>query len=239
MTIENGTRMHLDDATLVGIDVENAGRLEVGLVASEVGIDLSAPGEATIRSTFAQTNTGTFAVNLAGYVQGDEYDLLTITEDARLNGTIEVSLIDGFAPVVGDMFQVLTAANVIGTFDSVVALDAEDLLGLVVTPLYSITDVVVRIDDVFLLGDYNDDGTVNAADYTVWRNNLGAPAGTLLNDGDGGVIGQAQYATWKTNFGATLGSGSGSFENAAVPEPSIATILVCGLIFMNSRRLWI
>jgi hypothetical protein len=92
---------------------------------------------------------------------------------------------------------------------------------------------------VFLLGDNNDDGTVNAADYTVWRNNLGAPAGTLLNDGDGGVIGQAQYATWKTNFGATLGSGSGSFENVAVPEPSIATILVCGLIFMNCRRLGI
>ncbi len=50
-------------------------------------------------------------------------------------------------------------------------------------------------------GDYNNDGIANAADYTTWRNNLGAPAGTLPNDTDGGVIGQSQYNTWKANFG--------------------------------------
>ena len=68
-------------------------------------------------------------------------------------------------------------------------------------------------------GDYNNDGVVNAADYTVWRDNLGAPAGTLQNDIDGGAIGPAQYATWKANFGTALGSGSLA-SNAAVPEPA-------------------
>jgi hypothetical protein len=51
------------------------------------------------------------------------------------------------------------------------------------------------------VGDYNSNGLVDAADYTRWRDNLGAPAGTLPNDADGGVIGQAQYDTWKANFG--------------------------------------
>jgi hypothetical protein len=50
-------------------------------------------------------------------------------------------------------------------------------------------------------GDYNNSGITDAADYTLWRDNLGAPAGTLPNDKDGGVIGQAQYNTWKANFG--------------------------------------
>lgn len=50
-------------------------------------------------------------------------------------------------------------------------------------------------------GDYNENGIVDAADYTTWRDNLGAPAGTLPHDADGGVIGQAQYNTWKAHFG--------------------------------------
>ena len=70
---------------------------------------------------------------------------------------------------------------------------------------------------------------MNAADYSMWRDNLGAPAGTLSNDTDGGVIGQAQYDTWKLNFGNT-GSGSGS-SVSSVPEPTALTLLaLCTLV---------
>jgi CSLREA domain-containing protein len=63
-----------------------------------------------------------------------------------------------------------------------------------------------------LAGDYNGDGVVGAADYTVWRNNLGAGShpGTLpvgegvVGDGNGdGVVDARDYAVWKSNFGAT------------------------------------
>ena len=50
-------------------------------------------------------------------------------------------------------------------------------------------------------GDYNNDNIVDQADYTVWRNNLGASAGTLPNDPNGTAIGVDQYLTWKSNFG--------------------------------------
>ena len=57
-------------------------------------------------------------------------------------------------------------------------------------------------------GDFNEDGTVDAADYVVWRNG-GSPDSTL-----------AGYNLWKANFGiGSTGSGS-SFAGAAVPEPS-------------------
>lgn len=58
-------------------------------------------------------------------------------------------------------------------------------------------------------GDFNSDGTVNIADYVVWRNNLGAPEGTLPNDPHSGVIGSDQFDTWKANFGLTGGEGGG------------------------------
>jgi len=50
-------------------------------------------------------------------------------------------------------------------------------------------------------GDYNQSGIVDAADYTVWRDNVGS--GTPLpNDGGLGTpIGSAHYDTWKAHFG--------------------------------------
>lgn len=53
-------------------------------------------------------------------------------------------------------------------------------------------------------GDYNRDGTVDASDYTVWRDNLGSTT-DLLADGNGnGVIDQADYISWRANFGASF-----------------------------------
>lgn len=74
---------------------------------------------------------------------------------------------------------------------------------------------------ITLAGDYNDDGIVDAADYTTWRDNLGAPAGTLPNDPTGESIGDDQYAAWRENFGAIAG---GSSAVAAVPEPAGVTL---------------
>jgi hypothetical protein len=56
-----------------------------------------------------------------------------------------------------------------------------------------------------LPGDYNGDGVVNAADYTVWRDTLGQSAASgLLADGSGnGTVDQADYDLWKTHFGQT------------------------------------
>ncbi|WP_425400046.1 hypothetical protein [Aeoliella sp.] len=87
------------------------------------------------------------------------------------------------------------------------------------------SDLFLPISEV-LPGDYNNDGVVNLADYTVWRNNIGAPAGTLPNDVDNTTIGAAQYATWKANFGKALSTSAGT-NSLAVPEP--IAVLLCGL----------
>jgi len=82
-------------------------------------------------------------------------------------------------------------------------------------------------------GDYNGDGNVDAADYTVWRDGLE----TTYSDDD--------FDVWKANFGATgggpettfrigsvvfddtLAAGSGSLV-ASVPEPSTGLLLLAG-----------
>ncbi|WP_442484969.1 hypothetical protein [Aeoliella sp. SH292] len=88
-------------------------------------------------------------------------------------------------------------------------------------------------------GDFNNDGVVNLADYTMWRDNLGGEPGVLLNDTFGGVIGDGQYQLWKDNYGTgtpTLAAGSAQ----SVPEPAALTAVVMSVIAglaLNSRRL--
>jgi hypothetical protein len=243
MTIDNGTRMHLENATMIGLDVENLGRLEIGFTASEVAIDLTAPGFALIRGNYSQSRLGTFAVNLAGLVPATEFDMLEVTETARLGGTLEVSLIDGYVPNIGDTYQILTAASVVNTFTDVIAFDEDDLLGLAVSVLYSATDVVVRIDDLFLLGDYNMNGVVDAADYTVWRDMLGQVGAGLPADGTGpggmpdGVVDQLDYDFWKAHFGNVApGAGAASSSLAAAPEPTALVLAAIALLFAVPRR---
>lgn len=84
---------------------------------------------------------------------------------------------------------------------------------------------------VLLAGDYNQSGIVDAADYSVWRDNLGGPAGSLPNDADGGTIGLAQYATWKANFGMSLSS-----AGHHVPEPISVLLWIMVFHFHNSAR---
>lgn len=79
-------------------------------------------------------------------------------------------------------------------------------------------------------GDYNGDGEVDAADYTVWRNTLGSTTNLAANGDDTGdsqgVIDEADYLVWKNNFGAGSAA-SVALAATPVPEPaSIAALLL-------------
>jgi hypothetical protein len=81
------------------------------------------------------------------------------------------------------------------------------------------------IPDVAVPGDYNNDGSVNAADYTVWRNHLGQTF-QLDNEGDNQTPGEVtpeDYDFWKLQFGVDAGDGAASI---AVPEPTAAGLLI-------------
>jgi hypothetical protein len=79
--------------------------------------------------------------------------------------------------------------------------------------------VIDRVFDFFALApppppnaDFNNDGTVNTADYPVWRNSLGSSVtpgdlGDADNDGD---VDQTDYSLWKQQFGTSPGAGGGS-----------------------------
>lgn len=81
----------------------------------------------------------------------------------------------------------------------------------------------------FLSGDYNRNGTVDAADYTVWRDSLGQNVSQFEGaDGDGDqTIDADDYLIWKNAFGDSVNFGSASIH---VPEPvSVTLAAIAGL----------
>jgi hypothetical protein len=88
-------------------------------------------------------------------------------------------------------------------------------------------------DPLGVTGDYNGDGTVDAADYTVWRDNLNGDASALENrdPNNMGNVNQDDYDSWKANFGAMAGAGAGASTTAAVPEPA-TWLLACVLMLL-------
>jgi hypothetical protein len=83
-------------------------------------------------------------------------------------------------------------------------------------------------------GDYNDDGSVNAADYVVWRDTIGQTGLLLPADGNGnGTVDAPDYDEWRRNFGTVSQIAA---DSIAAPEPS-SWILFVGLLFAISCRL--
>jgi hypothetical protein len=105
-----------------------------------------------------------------------------------------------------------------------------------------------------LPGDYNGNGIVDAADYTVWRDHLGQNYSLQNRDPSAsGPIGASDYAYWVAHFGQSgsglvaataathfVGTPAGSGTHGAVPEPgamllTIAATIGCSAL-KSSRR---
>jgi hypothetical protein len=72
-----------------------------------------------------------------------------------------------------------------------------------------------------LPGDYNFDGIVDAADYTVWRDTLGSSTDLRSDCNASGMVDANDYDFWKSRFGNVLSAnGAGSGSTAALVGPS-------------------
>jgi hypothetical protein len=86
-------------------------------------------------------------------------------------------------------------------------------------------------------GDYNDNGTVDAADYVVWRKHLGQ-AFQLPNEISGttpGSVTQEDYTAWRARFGSNSGSGS-IVAGSAVPEPAAVALMLSAFAALIMTR---
>ena len=80
--------------------------------------------------------------------------------------------------------------------------------------------------------DFDGNGVVDALDYALWREQLGAEGIGLDADGDGnGIVDALDYEIWRANFGTVIGASSLAGGSTATPEPSS---LLLGLFCLGS-----
>ena len=195
----------------------------------EVSLQLVTAGEElptilTIDGDYFQSSTGTLMVGLRGDgdAAGVDYDQLVVTGNAELAGEIQLEIEAGYTPAFGDEFEVLTAGQIDGTFDTESLPQLPGGLQLVVT--YSPTSVMLSVGG--LQGDYNYDGTVDAADYTVWRDALSNGTNLAADGNQDGLVDGADYQVWQDNYGTSLPA---AVSTVSVPEPSSAFLLLAML----------
>jgi hypothetical protein len=81
-------------------------------------------------------------------------------------------------------------------------------------------------------GDFNMDGTVDAANFVVWRKGLRT------------IYTQADYDRWRAHYGQVVGNGAAEYSldafvdplSAGVPEPACALLLGLGVFGQFSVR---
>ncbi len=206
----NGIVGTFDSFSLTGVEPVDA-RL-AGQTLTVNG-DLAMSAGATLELEFAQVGQ----------------DFVSVTGAASLNGTIDVTKLGSFTPVNGQQYTLLTAAGGITDLGVTFDLPTNFTASIVDT-----TDLVITFAAGFA-GDFNGDGFVDAADYTVWRDNLGGLEADAFAAGSGSgntIIDADDYTLWRANFG-NVAPASGSLADVgqgAVPEPSTLALAGLGLL---------
>lgn len=93
-----------------------------------------------------------------------------------------------------------------------------------------------ELDALFdtLQGDYNNDGLVDAADYSVWRDTLGDTGAGLAADGNGdGEVNAGDLTVWQTAYGSSAGSPP---PTNAVPEPLGVSLALMAALLATTRE---
>jgi len=221
LVVDAAGRLALEDAANVGVDVVSAGVLSLGAAAERSTQDVL--GHATLAKSLTLADEARLALDLAG---ASEFDRLAVLGQATLDGVLEVTLLDGFAPEAGTAFEVLAYGSRLGEFDEVLS------CGVPLVPVYSATALTLCAP---VLGDATLDGQVDAADAAVLAAHWLTPTGARWQDGDFNTDGAVD------DLDASILAASWHYTaaTAAVPEPALPLLLsplVLALLMWCRRR---
>lgn len=209
-------------------------------------------GTVNIDNNYTQQASGSLRLGIGGPTANTSYDVVNVGGTASLSGMLEIEQVAGFVPQPNQTFTVLNSAALTGTFANVANGQRLSVTGgttsgsFVVNygPASAFDPKRIVLSAFQITGDYNLDGAVNAADYSIWRDTLGSTTDLRANGNNTGAsagkIDAADFDAWKTNFGkkATgLGSGSLAVDGAVVPEPALtAVLLILAFSLSGCRR---
>jgi cyclophilin family peptidyl-prolyl cis-trans isomerase len=201
----------------IGRPVEVSGTFSPGL----------AVGTVTVNS-YAQFASGTLDIQIGGETVGTQYDQINVNTTAALAGKLSVLSLSSFAPSAGDSFTIMNAGSITGSFSSATLPTLRSGLAWDLQATSTSMKLVV-------LPDYNNNGSVDGGDLTLWQTNYGSTT-ALAADGDGnGKVDGRDFLLWQRFVGQTV-----TLPPAAaimsVPEPTGVALAALALIGVAMRR---
>ena len=199
----------------IGTDVGTVGALVVGSDMTGGMLSLDSLGRLDVAGPLVLNSTGTlqFEINASG--QAGE---IHVSGAAALAGALSVTLADGYAPVPGDQFTLLTAGGgLIGAFANaqLPAAPADGVWELG-------TDGFSLFIELFQSADFNLDRSVDRQDLSAWTTSFGMEE-AAHEDGDAngdGLVDGDDFLAWQRQFGPTFASTVNASGSMRVPEPS-------------------
>ncbi len=192
------------------------------------------PGNVSFEGDVVFAPANTLAIELGGLIAGTEFDLLSITGDANLDGVLDVSILGGFVPAIGNSFQILTSASRTGQFASITGSDLGG--GLLLDVIYGATDVTLQVVAA-LQGDLDGDGFVGINDLNIvlgnWNQNV-PPANPLADPSGDGFVGIDDLNAVLGNWNA--GTPPSSPDGSSVPEPGTGMLLLAAACLYVGRK---
>ncbi|MCC7475462.1 MAG: hypothetical protein IT425_08710 [Pirellulales bacterium] len=222
--------------TLDFLDGTGATQFNVGVLGLQQTVSLNhvadAAGQDVISAGFAPNTT----YLLVGKISGNGAAANTLQVSFFGTGSLVANFTD---PSFNWM---LTATSGVGFNPLItdVQFSSSNQTNFTVSNLWIGTAAAILPPTLTSQGDFNQDGTVDGADYVFWRSTLGQTGAGLLADGNGDLqVTSADLATWRSHFGASVSNGSGLLSGTTIPEPNtLAALVVSFLLLVSTGQRW-
>ncbi|MGD0411324.1 MAG: hypothetical protein ABSC18_06435 [Verrucomicrobiota bacterium] len=146
--IARGATLELNSAgaLIAGGTISGAGLVDGPLTNSATAHPGASPGILNFSyylTAYRQTSAGALAIEIGGLTPGAQFSQLAASGPVALNGSLNLTLINGFQPALGNTFSVAVFPSRTGTFASVTGNHLAG--GLVLVPVYSATNVALTV----------------------------------------------------------------------------------------------
>ena len=218
------------DSTTQAVRVSPATTGDVAWSDPVQAIDRATPGQNAYNRDFV---FGSTPVTWSHRIQNGRWRVVVNMSDPATNLDnmyVDAEGLPGLSNLDRPIGQNQTVAFEVDVLDGELNLEFGD--ADTVNPRWAVNRVVleqlVEFVPPLLQGDFNRDGIVDAADFTLFRDDLGSSVSNPFDGADGNgnrIVDEADYTVWRDNFGATLvttalinaTSGNGEF---AVDDPN-------------------
>ncbi len=197
----------------------------------------------SIEPNAAYASTATLIIEFAtptlggDAIPGTDFDQVNATQGVALDGTLGLSLLNGFTPNYGDTFDILTYASRGGVFQQVTGHFLSPVLAL--APFYDLTPNTLTLLAT-APGDANGDLIVDITDFGMLAGNFNQPGTWEQGDFNGDGI------TNITDFGLLAANFNGDFNDLAaaaaasgittIPQPGAVGVWACLAMAIANRR---